>query len=135
MGGKLIAIFLVGCGVALAQSNVDAVLLLSECSDSSQVRRIVQSSDVVEVRHSLAGGAQTCYAVSITAGDGNVLDGFLLGPHHPAVIAFERSEQAYIAQALPQPPGASQNHAKAPARPKQYARKFWSPFGSRAGTK
>jgi hypothetical protein len=116
MGRKLSAIFLVGCGVALAQSAGDAVLLLSECSDSSQVRRIVQSSDAIEVRHSLAGGAQTCYAVSITTGNGNVVEGYLLGAHHPVVIAFERKEQAYIARALPQPPEASQIHAKAPER-------------------
>ncbi len=136
MGKKLSAFLLLGCAVALAQSNVDAVLLLSECSDSAQVRRIVQSADAVEVRHSLAGGAQTCYAVSVNTSDGNVVEGFLLGARHPTVIAFERNEQTYIAQALPQPAGASQPRTKASARPNHYGRKLWNPFGSRtAGTK
>ena len=133
MRAKLSAIFLVVCGLVLAQSTPD-VLLLSECSDSSQIRRIIQNSDVVEVRHSLAGGAQTCYSVSIATGGENVVEGFLLGARHPAVIAFERNEQAYSDQALPQPPGASQNRAKAPAPPKHYARRLWNPFAS-PGTK
>jgi hypothetical protein len=136
MGWKLSAVFLVACGAAFAQSSLNAVLLLSECSDSAQVRRVVQSSDMVAVRHSLAGGEQTCYAVSITAADGNLVEGFLLGARHPALIAFERNEQTYISQALPQPSSVSQPQAKVPARPKHYGRKLWNPFGSRAaGTK
>jgi hypothetical protein len=132
---KLAAILLWGGTVALAQS--DASLLFSECSDSSDVKRVVQSSDVVVVRHSLAGDAQTCYAVSIAAGNGKVVDGFLLGASHPAVLAFEQKEEDYIAQVLPGPSGPKpQGPPKPVLRPKpHYSHKLWNPFGTRASAK
>jgi len=111
-----------------AQSS--SALLFSECSDSSEVKRIVQSSDTVVVRHSLDGGPQTCYSVSISSENGNVMNGFLLGSSHPAVSAFERKEQDYIAQTFSGPTEAKkQDHSKPVARAKPF--KLWNPFGSR----
>jgi hypothetical protein len=137
---KLAAMLVWGGTLALAQS--DPELLFSECSDSSEVKRVVQSSDVVVVRHSLAGDAQTCYAVSIAAGNGKVVDGFLLGASHPAVLAFERKEEDYIAQVLPgqvfpNPAGATpRNQPKPVLRPKpHYSHKLWNPFSTRASAK
>jgi hypothetical protein len=129
---KLGAVFLLAASAFAAES--DSALLFSECSDSSEIKRVVQSTDTVVVHHSLAGGPQTCYSVSVAAGNGNVMQGFLLGSEHPAVIAFERSEQNYIAQAFSPPAQAKkQNHPKAVARAKPY--KLWNPFSSRSGTK
>lgn len=132
MNPKLCAMLLLGAALAVAQS--DSALLLSDCSDSSDVKRVVQSSDAVVVRHSFAGFSQTCYAVTVTGLNGDAVDGFLLGARHPAVIRFERQEETYIAQVLPGPAGAKPN-PKPPARPKQHSYKLWNPFSSRAGTK
>jgi hypothetical protein len=133
MNPTLGAILLLSGTIALAQS--DSALLFSDCSDSSGIKRVVQSSDVVEVRHALVGGPQTCYAVSVAAGNGDVVEGFLLGARHPAVLRFERQEQAYIAQALPSPTEPKPNHPKPAAPRKQYSHKLWNPFSARAGTK
>ena len=134
MNPKLAALFLLGGTLALAQS--DSSLLYSDCSDSSDVKRVVQSSDLVVVRHSFAGGPQTCYAVSVADGNGKTVYGFMLDPSHPAVLAFEHKEEDYIAQVLPGP-----TEPKPQARPKPVARakrstyKFWNPFKALAGTK
>jgi hypothetical protein len=126
------AIFLL-TGGTLAVAQSDSTLLFSDCSDSSEVKRVIQSADVIEVRHALVGGIQTCYSVSVNTGSGS-LDGFLLGAKHPAVIQFERQEQAYIAQALPHPSEPEPN-PKAAQRSKPRRYKLWNPFGSRFGTK
>jgi hypothetical protein len=128
MNPKLGAVLLLAATTLAAQSG--SALLFSECSDSSDVKRVVQSSDTVVVRHSLDGGPQTCYSVSISSENGNVVNGFLLGSSHPAVIAFESKEQDYIAQVFTGPTEAKkQNHPKAVARTKPF--KLWNPFGSR----
>jgi hypothetical protein len=132
MNPKLGALLLLA-GTTLAAES-DSALLFSDCSESSEIKRVVQSSDMVVVRHSLAGGPQTCYSVSVAAGNGNVVDGFLLGSKHPAVVAFERKEQDYIAQVFTGPVEMKkQNHPKPVARAKPY--KLWNPFSSRSGTK
>ena len=132
MNPKLGAVLLLA-GTALAAQSGSA-LLFSDCSDSSEVKRVVQSSDTVMVRHSLEGGPQICYAVSVSGENGNTVDGFLLGPTHPAVIAFERKEQDYIAQVFTGPTDVKkQNHPKPVARAKPF--KLWNPFSSRSGTK
>ena len=111
-----------------------AALLFSDCSDSSVVKRIVQSSDTVVVRHSLEGGPQTCYAVSVAGENGKTVEGFLIGQAHPAVVAFEQREQDYISQVFTGPTDAKkQNQPKPVARSKPY--KLWNPFSSRSGTK
>ena len=139
MNPKLAAILLLGATLAAAQS--DSALLFSECSDSSDVKRIVQSSDIVVVRHSLAGGPETCYAVSVSGGNGKVVEGVLLGPSHPSVIAFENKEENYIAQVLPSPAEPKQqnrppqNHPKPAARPQPHPYKFWNPFRALTGAK
>lgn len=132
MNAKLGAVLLLA-GAALAAQS-DSALLFSDCSDSSEVKRVVQSSDMVVVRHSLQGGPQICYAVSVAGATGNVVDGFLIGSQHPAVLAFESREQDYIAQVFTTPAAPKkQNHPKPVARSKPY--KLWNPFASRSGTK
>jgi hypothetical protein len=129
---KLGAVFLLAASAFAAES--DSALLFSECSDASEIKRVVQTTDTVAVHHSLAGGPETCYSVSVSAGNGNVMDGFLLGSAHPAVAAFERNQQNYVAQAFTPPSEAKkQNHPKAVARARPY--KLWNPFSSRSGTK
>jgi hypothetical protein len=115
MSRNLTAAFVLSATLALAQS--DSVLLFSECSDASSIKRVIQSSDVVEVRHSLTGGAETCYSVSVAAPNGETVEGFLLGPKHPAVVRFESQERTYIAQALTGPGAAK------PPRQKQKGRR------------
>jgi hypothetical protein len=126
------AVFLLAASAFAAET--DSALLFSDCSDASEIKRVVQSTDTVVVHHSLAGGPQTCYSVSVAAENGNVMEGFLLGSVHPSVAAFERKEQDYIAQAFTPPSEAKkQNHPKAVARAKPF--KHWNPFSSRSGTK
>jgi hypothetical protein len=133
MNPTLGAVLLLLAGTALAAQS-DSALLFSDCSDSSEVKRVVQRSDIVVVRHSLEGGPQTCYAVSVSGENGNVVNGFLIGSEHPAVLAFERKEQDYIAQVFGGPTDEKkQNHSKPVARSKPY--KLWNPFSSRSGTK
>jgi hypothetical protein len=128
MNPKLGAVLLLAATTLAAQSG--SALLFAECSDTSEVKRVVQSSDTVVVRHSLDGGPQTCYAVSISSENGSVVNGFLLGSSHPALIAFERKEQDYIAQVFTRPEEAKkQSHPKPVARAKPF--KLWNPFGSR----
>jgi len=124
---RLGAILNFGVVVAFAQS--DPVFLLSECSETASVKRVIQSSDVVEIRHSLAGGAETCYSVSVTTDSGSTVNGFLLGARHPAVVRFDRQENAYIAAALSPAPAAKPSHTKAPPRAKSH--KGWNPFSTR----
>jgi hypothetical protein len=131
MNPKLGAVLLLA-GVVLA-AQTDSTLLFSDCSDLSEVKRVIQSSDTVVVRHSLEGGPQTCYAVSVSGENGNVVQGFLLDSTHPAVVAFDRKEQDYIAQVFTGPKPAAPNHPKPVARAKPF--KLWNPFSSRSGTK
>ena len=131
MNPKLGAVLLLA-GAALA-AQTDSALLFSDCSDSSEVKRVIQSSDTVVVRHSLEGGPQTCYAVSVSGENGSVVQGFLLDSTHAAVLAFERKEQDYIAQVFTGPKQAAPNRPKPVARAKPF--KLWNLFSSRSGTK
>ena len=133
MRPKLVTMLLLG-GAVFAGQQPGSVLLYSECSDSSQIARVLQNSDAVAVRHSFSGGAQACYSVSVTAHDGQVIDGFLLGAHHPAVIQFERQQQSYIAQVFT-PPAPKKTQAKVQARSRQHSHTFWNPFSTHSGTK
>jgi len=90
---------------------------------------VIQSADVVEVRHSLAGGAETCYSVSVAAENGKMVEGFLLGATHPAVIRFEHQETAFIAQAMSPAIPAKASGAKTSRRAKGH--KSWNPFSTR----
>ena len=134
MSLKLAAILLWGGTLALAQS--DASLLFSECSDSSEVKRVVQSSDVVVVRHSLAGDAQTCYAVSIAAGNGKVVDGSCSARAIRRCWLSSRKKKIILLRCR-QPAGPKpQNQPKPVLRPKpHYSHKLWNPFSARASAK
>ena len=100
MNPKLGIILLFGAALIHAQTHAqtDAALVFSDCSDSSDVKRIVQSADTVLVRHSIAGLDQACYSVLVTSEMGDVVEGFLVGGKHPAAIRFERHEKNYVAQ-------------------------------------
>lgn len=128
MGIQLCAVLFLGATLAVAESG--SVLLLSDCSDASPVKRVIQSSDVVEVRHSLIGESQSCYAVSIMAENGSVVDGFILGAQHPAVIRFERQEQTYIAQSFSLGAETRDSRAKRSARAKQSGHRSWNRFST-----
>jgi hypothetical protein len=130
MNPNLGAVLLLAATTLLAQS--DSALLFSDCSETSEVKRVVQSSDAVVVRHSLEGGLQTCYSVSVSGENGKTVDGFLIGPVHPAVIAFDEKEQDYISQVFTGPKPPTPNRPKPLARAKPF--KLWNPFSSR-GTK
>lgn len=116
MPPKLMTTVLLGCSAALAQPASDPVLLFADCSDASQIRRVVQTSDLVEVRHSLAGDSQTCYAVSLTTAQGERVNGFLLGGVHPAVAAFDREVQARIREGLARTQGRIELRREPPKR-------------------
>jgi hypothetical protein len=130
MNPNLGAVLLLAATTLLAQS--DPALLFSDCSETSEVKRVVQSSDAVVVRHSLEGGPQICYSVSVSGENGKTVDGFLIGSTHPAVIAFEQKEQDYISQVFTGPKPAAPNRPKPVAHAKPF--KLWNPFSSR-GTK
>ena len=119
---------------AYAQPQPGSTLLYSECSDTSQIARVLQSSDTVAVRHSFSGGSQACYSVSVTARDGQITEGFLLGAHHPAIIEFERQQQSYISRTF-SPPGPKKASPKTQARARQHSHTFWNPFTTHSGTK
>ena len=129
MSGKLSATLIFGAVIAWGQS--DSTLLFSECSDASSIKRVIQSADSVEVRHSLAGGAETCYAVSVKTGNGELVDGFLLGARHPAAIQFERQQRSYIAQAFHPPAEKQISSPKTAAHRKRAAHYRWSPFSTK----
>jgi len=129
MSGKLSAMLIFGAAIAWAQS--DSALLFSECSDASSIQRVIQSADLVEVRHSLAGGAETCYAVSVKTGSGEVVEGFLMGARHPAVIRFERQEESYIARAFSTPTEKKSNVPKTSAHRKRVTHNRWNPFSTK----
>jgi hypothetical protein len=129
MGKKLSATLILGAAVVWAQS--DSTFLYSECSDASRITRVIQSGDAVEVRHSLSGGSETCYAVSVTAAGGEHFEGFLLGAAHPAVIRFERQEESYIAQAFGSAASKKPNASRPAARPKRASRSSWNPFSTK----
>jgi hypothetical protein len=129
MGKKLSSTLILGAAIAWAQS--DSTLLYSECSDASSIMRVIQSTDTVEVRHSLAGGAETCYAVSVTTAGGEHVEGSLLGAAHPAVIRFERQEQSYIAQTFGNETSKKANAPKPTARHRRASRSSWNPFSTK----
>ena len=96
-----IALFTSVC--ACAQSPGQSFDLLRDCADSSSVVAEILAADPVQVRFSVAGGSNTCYAVSATA-DGRQIDGYLLGAAHPAIETFVRGVQADIPELPPPPP-------------------------------
>ena len=116
---------------AFAPLRADSVFLFADCSDSSNVKRVIQTSDRVTVRHSLAGGPETCYSVSVTGATGEVVQGYLLGETHPAVVAFERQEESYVAQSLSKTAESNGPSSKPAVHAKRAARKFWNPFATK----
>ena len=65
-------------------------LLLESCEEPE---RVVATVTDVQVRSSLAGGAQACYAVTAMV-DGKAVRGYVLGESLPAIDAFNRDRPA-----------------------------------------
>lgn len=79
--------------LAFAGPQSDTILLFASCSDAGELRGVMRKSDAVQVRYSLAGDSETCYSVFATV-HGKVLEGYLLGAEHPAVVAFEQQARS-----------------------------------------
>jgi peroxiredoxin len=111
--------FALAAAVGLAQAPSAGLPLLGSCGDANDVKATIQRSDTVQVRYSLAGTGQDCYAVSVTL-DGRVAEGYLLGAEHPAIADFERvrSLQPAILPYVPPPPAPPESaKPAAPAAP------------------
>lgn len=76
--------------------------LLASCSNETETVATIQASDPLEIRYSMAGDRQMCYAVSVTV-DGKQVQGFLLGEAHPAIAEFEREARTHVPE-IPPPP-------------------------------
>ncbi len=77
--------------------------LLSSCSSESETVATIQASDPLQIRYSMGGESQLCYAVSVTV-DGKVVKGYVLGAAHPAIAEFEREARTHVPEIPPPPP-------------------------------
>lgn len=77
--------------------------LLASCSSESETVATIQVSDPLQIRYSMGGESQLCYAVSVTV-DGKVVQGYLLGAAHPAIGEFEREARTHVPEIPPPPP-------------------------------
>jgi peroxiredoxin len=112
-------LFIAGAATAAGDQTLP---LLASCSEPDEIVAAIHSSDAAKVRYSLGGGAQTCYAVSVTV-DGKAVEGWLLGETHPAVAAFERDARARIPQIAeaPKPEPEADNSLMPPGSPTSFA--------------
>ena len=84
------------------QMPVEPVALLGNCAEPERALGTLQASDVVRVRSAIAGGTQTCYAVTAIVG-GKSVEGYIVGAKTlPAIVNFERQrrEAAEVAPGL-----------------------------------
>jgi peroxiredoxin len=105
--------------LGFAQTPPTTLPLLKSCDDANDVRVMIQKSDTVRVRFSMAGAGQECYSVSVSLED-RVEEGYLLGAEHPAIADFERmrSKQPAIMPYVPPPPPPPESEKPAaPAAP------------------
>jgi peroxiredoxin len=72
------------------------VPLIEDCSEPEHVIATLTPDDDVQVRSSLAGGAQTCYAVTAVVG-GKSLKGYVLGGALPATATYEQNRRPVLA--------------------------------------
>jgi peroxiredoxin len=89
--------------------------LRASCSSDAETVATIQASDPLQIRYSMGGESQVCYAVSVSR-DGNVVQGFLLGTAHPAIAEFEREARTHVPEIPPAPappPAAAQVSAPA----------------------
>lgn len=75
------------------------VPFLEDCSDSAGVLAKLASNTPVEVRFSMAAGAQTCYAITATV-DGKPLRGYVKGNELAAIAEFERQKATFAASVV-----------------------------------
>ncbi len=75
--------------------------LVEDCSGAGRVVASLRLTDQVQVRSSMAGESQTCYAVT-TRVDGRYVAGYVLGAALPAIVAFE-SKRAEATKPNPEP--------------------------------
>src|ERR1017187_6534659 len=99
---------------SIAQPTDDGMWLLDGCTGSAAKLVPIHPSDSVEVRYSITGNDQACYAVTVNLGE-RLLRGYLLGAVHPAVAEFEQAARSCIpALPVPEKPRPSRDNA-APA--------------------
>jgi peroxiredoxin len=106
--------------IAVAPPAAGAGLaLLASCSSEAETVATIQASDPLQIRYSMGGGSQVCYAVSVTV-DGKAVQGYLLGAAHPVIAEFEREARTHVPEIPPAPappPAATQAAAKPDAEP------------------
>jgi peroxiredoxin len=93
------------CSAGWGQDPRTSVPLLANCWDAGEIKATIRTSDPIQVQYRLSGGAQMCFAVSATV-NGTIVQGFLLGTGHPAVVAFDRESRIPAPAVAPQPPPA-----------------------------
>jgi len=105
---------------AAPQAAGAGLALLASCSSDAETVATIQASDPVQIRYSMAGDSQMCYAVSVAVG-GKAIQGYLLGAAHPAVAEFEREARTHVPEIPPPPappPVAAPPAVQAAAEPK-----------------
>jgi hypothetical protein len=87
---------------AVQTVKVDQFPLRSGCSESDPVVAKLRAGDPVQVRFSLAGGAQACFVVSATV-DGKLIEGDLPASALTGLDEFERARRAAAPVGSPSP--------------------------------
>jgi tetratricopeptide (TPR) repeat protein len=97
-----LAIFITLLFLAAATQTVkvDQFPLRSGCSESDPVVAKLRAGDPVQIKFSLAGGAQACFVVSATV-DGKVVEGNLPADALTGLEEFDRSRRAAAPVATP----------------------------------
>ena len=78
-----------------AQPIGSELWILDGCSSSAAKLARIRQSDPMQVRYSVAGDEQTCYAVTVALGNMPVR-GYFLGSAHPSVAGFEREARSRV---------------------------------------
>jgi hypothetical protein len=68
--------------------QASTIPILDACHDSASTIATLEATDQVTVRHSVAGEAQPCYAISVVR-SGTEFRGYLLGNSLPAIQEYE----------------------------------------------
>jgi peroxiredoxin len=88
--------------------------LLGSCSSEGETVATIQASDPLQIRYSMGGESQICYAVSVTL-NGKVVQGYVLGAAHPVIAEFEREARTHVPEIPPPPPPPPAAAPSAPA--------------------
>jgi hypothetical protein len=113
----------------LAPSPQAGVPLIDDCSDSATVIATLAADAPVEVRSSIAGGAQACYAVTATV-NGKPVRGYVLGNGLKAIAEFERQRAAAAVVQEALPPAAPETAVATPPPPPPVEKPHYPPFAN-----